>query len=272
MKQKLLPISILGLLSGVALAVRFVNPYTGVIALSEIPLQLSGSRGDFAMGINITEQLSFILRFVPAFIFELLAGMELYQHFCTASVYLFSRTPDRLQWYLQEICSIVMLSFTFQFVLMAGAMLTTMLRYHLEYDMAGLVLFLYQFFLLSLWDFSMAVLINLIAVLTDSSVAFVIVAGTQLTLTALLILIRIFENDETLRGMLMKLNPMAHLVLGWHGSRVNALAQALHSPYGVLSLHGSLLLVFVVCTAVTLFGALLILQRDLLLSNSEIEV
>ena len=102
LKRKLFLIPLLGLLFGAAAALAFVNPYSGAISLSELTLQLSGSRGEFQLGFGVVELVELTLRWVPMFVFEMYLGAELYRFFCTASVYIFSRTPRRLSWYAKE--------------------------------------------------------------------------------------------------------------------------------------------------------------------------
>ncbi len=83
---------------GVWLSFAYINPYGGTITLSELVLQLSGARGTFALGLNLSELLDLTLRLVPMLVFQALAGTLMYQYYCTASVYVFSqdRTEDGL--------------------------------------------------------------------------------------------------------------------------------------------------------------------------------
>ena len=49
---------------GVWLSFAYINPYGGTITLSELVLQLSGARGTFALGLNLSELLDLTLRLV----------------------------------------------------------------------------------------------------------------------------------------------------------------------------------------------------------------
>ena len=80
---------------GVWLSFAYINPYGGTITLSELVLQLSGARGTFALGLNLSELLDLTLRLVPMLVFQALAGTLMYQYYCTASVYVFSRIERR---------------------------------------------------------------------------------------------------------------------------------------------------------------------------------
>ena len=88
----------MGFCCGSLLAFSYINPYNGQITLSELILQLSGSRGEFPLGFSsLPELLSFSSKLLPSFLFELYVGTSLYQHFFAASVYIFSRTDIELE-------------------------------------------------------------------------------------------------------------------------------------------------------------------------------
>ena len=86
-----------GAVLGAWLSVTYICPSDGRITLTQAILQLSGSRGIFALGTSFTELLGFSLRLIPILAFQALAGIRLYRHYCVASVYVFSRIPGGLR-------------------------------------------------------------------------------------------------------------------------------------------------------------------------------
>lgn len=262
------------LAGGVYLSIQYINPYGGQITLSEAILQLSGSRGRFVMGFSYLELISFTLRLFPAFIFEAYAGILLYRHFCTASIYVFSRYPYRLKWYMGEVFRLSMAVCVFNLLLLAVAVLTAAVRYELEIDNAGIVLSLYHFLIYALWEYIMALLVNLLAVYLGSSTAYASVAVIQLMCIVLLnpidFLIR-YSSDSLSYENLLLWNPAAHLVLGWHESSVESVAGVLTSPHMQFDLNGTLLILFLIGIVVTFVGALIIKKQDLLVSDLEKE-
>lgn len=257
---------------GVYLSTFYVNPYGGEITLSEMILQLSGSRGDLVLGFSFSELISFAMRLFPAFIFELYAGIMLYRHFCTASIYIFSRYPHRVKWYIREACHLGGAVCIFHMLLLAATILTTLIRYTLQIDHAGILLMVYHFLLHSLWVYIMAMLINLSAIFLGSSSAYAIVVSAQFVCIVLLCLmdslIRSFDGRLSYESVFIW-NPAAHLVLGWHGSNVKMLDQILTSPYLRTDLNHSLILFLLFGTVLTFAGALIIKKHDLLISDQE---
>ncbi len=71
------------------------------------------------------------------------------------------------------------------------------------------------------------------------------------------------------KGLLLRFNPAAHLVMGWHSSSVDALNQAIHSSYETISMGASLVLCLCLCIAVIVFGTVSVTKHDLLISDAE---
>ncbi len=274
MKRRYWLLFLASALGGIYLSVMYINPYEGVISLSEMILQLSGSRGDLALGFSFSELISFAMRLFPAFIFELYAGIMLYQHFCTASVYVFSRYTHRVKWYVKEVgllCGVVCI---FHVLLLAAAALTAAFRYEVQVDSAGMVLTMYHFFIYSLWVYSMTLAVNLVALYIGSSKAYTFIMSMQLIGIVLLNLMelvkRCFGNGAFYSGYLVW-NPLAHLVLGWHSSNMEPLDQILATNYMKIDLTVSLIVVLLLGIAITITGAVLVKKRDLLVSDLETE-
>ncbi len=272
MKYRYRRLFVIAVIGGVYLSVMYVNPYNGVIALSEMTLQLSGSRGRFALGFSFTELAAFLMRLFPQFIFELYAGIMLYRHFCTASVYVFSRYPHRVKWYIREATHLGGAVYIFQLILLAVTIFTTVSRYELQIDSAGIALTTYHFFIHSLWIYAMTLSVNLLAVYFGSSTAYSFVISVQLVCTVLLNLmdwlVRYYEGKLFYENVI-KWNPIAHLVLSWHSSDMENVSQVLTSPYMQVDLKCSMVIFLLFGMIIIFIGAFIIKKYDLLVSDLE---
>lgn len=272
MKHRYQLLFLTALAGGVFLSVMYINPYGGKTTLSEAVLQLSGSRGNFVLGFSYQELISFTMRLLPAFIFEAYAGIMLYRHFCTASIYVFSRYPHRVKWYLGEVFHLSGAVCGFHLILLVTAMLTAAIRWELEIDSAGIVLIGYHFLIYSTWAYIMALLVNLSAVYFGSSTAYASMVSIQLICIVLLSpmdsLIRHYDGRLSYENFLVW-NPAAHLVLGWHDSSVEIVAPTLTSSYLQLDLNDTLILFLLLGILITFVGALIIKNHDLLVSDME---
>lgn len=267
---------LLAVLSGVLLSFTYINPYSGRILLSELILQLSGSRGEFALGFSAAELISFAMRQLPLYIFELYFGIELYRHFCTASIYVFSRYPKRIRWYLTETILMAGNAAVFQVMMLAAVIGTSMLRYQVQADIAGVILLLYHFFIYFVWMYVTTLAVNLFAVLVGSSTSYSIVVGIQIVMTALLgcgdTMMRNLNAPESCREILMKLNPVSRLVIGWHKSGIVSVDAVLGYAYEYMRFKDSIILCILCCILVLAAGAVVVNRHELLISDSEMGV
>lgn len=271
MKYKVRLALILAIIGGVWLAIGYVNPYDGNIFLSELILQLSGSRGDIPFGVSMPELLALIMRMLPNFIFEIYFGTVLYQHFCTASTYVFSRYPKRINWYFKETLTLGIIVCFYQIVLLSTTIFITLLRYDLHIDRAGIILLFYHFFIHTLWIYCITLAINLLAIKKESGLAFVLAMAAQTICITLLSCVNLINNnlDNAFLKTFLRINPIAHLILGWHDSDMKSVKQVLNPPYSGLLLNNSIMYFILSYAIVVLFGALVVKKHDLLISNME---
>ena len=271
--KKIIP-TVLGLaiFGGVYLAVAYVNPYGGSIPLSELVLQLSGSRGKFELGASIMAMVDFSMRMIPGYIFQVFFGIVLYRQFCTASIYVFSRCPRRMHWYLGEVLPIGVAVLLYQFLSLATIVIVTLFRYQLVVDYAGIILLVYHFLIQSAWIYAMTLGINLLAILIGSNSSFLGLVGFQMISTTLLASvdrIREWFSSAGLQEFFLRVNPVSHLVLGWHHSNIEKVNQVLAPPYWGLDLNRSLLYVLVLLGLVLFLGSILVKKHDLIISDIE---
>ena len=274
MKHKYQLLFAIALVGGVYLSVMYINPYGGKTTLSEAILQLSGSRGNYVLGFSLSELAVFAMCLFPSFIFEAYAGIMLYRHFCTASIYVFSRYPHRVKWYMGEVFHLSVAVCGFNLILLATAVLTAAVRYELEIDRAGIVLIGYHFMIFSAWAYIMTLLINLLAIYLGSSAAYASVVSGQLVCIVLLnlmdLLVRYYDGGLSYEKLLVW-NPIAHLVLGWHDSSMGIVDPTLTLSYMQLGLNVSLILFLLLAIVTTFVGVFIIKRHDLLVSDLEME-
>lgn len=250
-------------IAGIFLSVSYVNPYEGKILLSELVLQLSGSRGEFVLSYeNALELVELAMRLLPDVIMEAFLGIALYRHFCTASVYVFSRCADRRKWYWKEMLSVGRDVFIFQGIMMATVIIAAVFRCQVQMDMPGVYLLACHLTLYFLWSYSMVVLINLIALKFGSSLSFSTVMAMQSIGIVLL----------GAGKIAMRINPIARLVLGWQRSFVPKVDSIQTSAFENFYMEESLLVLAVINIVLLIIGAAIVKNHDLLISDSEIGV
>lgn len=270
-RNKIIPVLIAGISSGGILSFVFINPYDGRILVSEAILQLSGSSGAFPLTPAFKDLISFTIRMLPDYMFELYIGIELYRHFCTASVYVFSRTPNRSRWYIREVLEVAVAVFGYQIIKIFAAMSVTFLRYQIEPDHFGFFLLVFHIIVYSLWFFTVSLLINLISIKYGSNNAFIWIVGIQIFMTALLELVQIFESNLTLTKIFLNVNPIAHLVVGWHTGTIKELKNSLEVTYIRLDFKVTLVTMLAISIFSVIVGMYLVSQHEFLILNANEE-
>lgn len=258
-------------MSGGILSIVFINPYDGRILVSEAILQLSGSSGAFPLTPAFKDLISFTIRMIPDYMFELYIGIELYRHFCTASVYVFSRTPNRSRWYIREVIEVAVAVLGYQIIKMFAAMSVTFLHYKIEPDHFGFFLLVFHIIVYSLWVFTVSLLINLISIKYGSNNAFIWIVGIQIFMTALLELVQIFESNLTLTKIFLNVNPIAHLVVGWHTGTIKELKNSLEVTYIRLDFKVTLVTMLAISIFSVIVGMYFVSQHEFLILNANEE-
>lgn len=250
------------LVFGVWLSVSYINPYGGATTLSSLVEQLSGARGDFPLEPNMSELLSFTLRLLPSLMFQALAGISFYRHYCTASVYVFSRMPNRLRWYRKECALLALETLLYQALILTAAIGLAAVRWTVTDIPQGLPLLLYHLLIWSLWTFVFTLGVNLLAIFVGSSAAFAALAAVQMVCISTLIVLNRLEDNPALAQLVKRANPITCLILSWQTSRFAPLG-------GGIYLEDSLALVLILAAGVAVLGGYLVERHDLLVSHSD---
>ena len=277
MKKRDYAVYIVAVISGVFLSLSYVNPYGGKILLSELILQMSGSNGEFVLNISaLNDWVRFALRLLPSCIMEVFLGVSLYRYFCIASIYVFSRCEDRRKWYWHEMLSMGKSVIFFQMIVMAVTIITAALRHQIRIDSPGVILLIYHLVLYTLWSYSMVILINLVALRFGSSEAFVIVMIIQIVGSVLLAAWAMLKNSpetgDKISGIILRINPISRLILGWQKSIIPEVDSIQTSAYEHFYLEESLLVLVFINIIILIIGEVMVKRHDLLVSDSEIGV
>ncbi len=262
---------LLGSIFGAYMAIAFVNPWEGKITLAELVLQLSGSRGEFSLGCSLPELMEYVLRMIPCYVAVMVLGKSLYSHFCTASIYVFSRCTNRLKWYGQAALSLFGDVCLFEILFTGTVILVTMVRYKIVFAFGGFLLLGYHSLIYVMWIFTWVLLMNLCAIKVGSSASFMIIMGIQAVCTVGLSAVHEMEValvPESAIEKFLLFNPVAHTILGWHGGTFVE-AELAGSRYS-MSLWASAAVLFLFCTVALMAGGVLVQRHELLIEDIEL--
>ena len=248
------------LVFGAWLSVSYIAPYGGAISLSSLVGQLSDG---LPPEPYIGDLLFLTLRLLPFLLFEALAGTSFYRHYCTASVYIFSRMPNRLRWYAKECALLALETLLYQALVLAAAIGVSAVRWTVTDVAHGLPVLLCHLLIWSLWTFAFTLGVNLLAIFVGSSTAFAALAAVQMVCISALIVLNRLEDNPALAQLVKRVNPITCLILSWQTSRFTPLGG------GGIYLEDSLALVLILAAGVAVLGGYLVERHDLLVSHSD---
>lgn len=258
-------------LGGAFVTLGYVNPYGGVTSLAEIVYQLSGARGVFYLGFSLSELVGFGIRMIPDFVVEMFLGFQIYQAFCVAGVYVFSRQANRGRWYLQETLRLFLMIMFYQVVFLGMVLAISALRFQITDWDAGWKVLLFQAGIRGLWVFAMILIINLLAIFLGSHIAYSSIMGAQYVLLSAFMFLRPMTEAGVIKVFdksVMWLNPLAHLVLCWH-KEYNGFPSEIKKWMKEMALSHSFLRMVFGSLLVLFIGFIVVERKDLLISQGE---
>lgn len=134
--------------------------------------------------------------------------------------------------------------------------------------MSGWTMIGYHCLMDTLWIWAISILINLIALFWGSGLAFMIGIGMQMVFTAALFVGNYAEKGKWIQWLL-KINPAAHLVMGWHKNFVPDNGDDIGIYFPALDLNYSLLIFLLFLLIIIGIGAFVIKRFDIMASEME---
>ncbi|WP_060664213.1 hypothetical protein [Bacillus sp. CHD6a] len=236
----------------------------GEVIFSDIILKFGFSE----VSINLVYLIELSIQFLPFFIFQILFGTVIYQHFCSASIYYFSRCHHRGKWFLKESLKLYSYSLIYPLTMVGFATIIASSTNEILFDQASIILFFYYLAIHSLWLFITALLMNIMSIRFDSSIGFMVIVGFQLFCVSMLLL----WEDVSLTNQsafFLKLNPISHLILSWHNSNNLGLNDRINFLNIDLSLNASILYFFILCLLSVGSGLFIVKKQEWITLNKE---
>lgn len=236
---------------------------SGELLLSDLIIHFGFSEVEFI----IVYLIDLSIKFLPFVLFQALFGTYIYQHFCTASIYYFSRTPKRVAWFLNESLELYLLALIYPIMMIISGLALGSINNQIIFDQASFILLIYYVLIHSFWLFITTVLINILAIKVDSSFGFIVVVGFQMAMIMMLLLwsnvFPLVDSANIARhGLLLKLNPIAHLILTWHTSGIEALNARLNYWDIPFDLNTSVIVFLLISLVVVVIGSIVVKRQE----------
>lgn len=158
---------------------------------------------------------------IPLILFQVFFGTYIYRHFCTASVYYFSRNTNRIKWLSYEMIKLYVFCILYLAIMVITGLVVCGLLANLKLDNEMWMKFLLYITLYSLYLFATTLAINLISVISNSSVGFIVVESFNVfCIVAFTIVGDYFAPNGYLEPRyewMIKVNPFSYLVFSTKG-------------------------------------------------------
>lgn len=209
--------------------------------------------------------------FTPILIFQILYGTYIYRHFCSASVYYFSRTENKIRWYLKQTIELFVFSLLYVILLLGASMAAASIFNDVIFRKNDMVLGCYFLVIYVLFLFTTTNFINILAILFSSNIAFIIVNAVQILSMALFVMAdTIFlENEIAKKNLYILLNPIAHLIIRVHTGKNEEMC-SLYSIIGRgfdFNISISVYLAFALVSLIS--GCIIVKHKDVAGSNEQ---
>lgn len=211
--------------------------------------------------------------YMPLLLFQIFYGTYIYQRFCSASVYFFSRNCNRTGWFLKEAGKLYLFALSYLILLAGSGALVTGIFVPLTLDWEAVPLMLYYLAIHSLFLFATTLGINILAVVLTSNGGFILIEGICiLGIAAFAFLDRVFQEEYIIRNFwLVKINPFSHLVFSMHSSCIPIVNDRINAKGISFDLNVSVLLYLLIAAVVIGAGCIIVNRREFIASNNETE-
>lgn len=160
--------------------------------------------------------------FFPLLFFQAFFGSYIYRHFCTASIYFFSRYTKRTRWLFKEILRLFLFCCLYLFVMLISGLVVCSLVSKVKIDASIWKMFCYYMVIYSLYLFVVTLGINLLSIVFNSNIGFIVVEGINLFfIAAFAIAGNLFAPEGVILEQyewIIKINPFYYLIFSMRNS------------------------------------------------------
>ncbi len=266
----------LGIIFGVIFGLSYLGEnQSDIILLNDIVLKLSFDEFILCKS-NAAYYDKIFLYLVPMLIFQLLSGTEIYSHFCTGSIYYFSRCTNKKIWTIKESAKVAVYALVnTTAILVSFILLNYIAGKEIVFSFGAICIAGYYILIFSLWNLFFSIIINMISLKFKSHFSFSIAAGLEILFSLEYValqdvLYKVYDHEK-LAVTLIKLNPFSMLCIQWHSSknsRINELIDIFDISFDI---NMTIIILFIMVSIAELLCVGIIQKIDLLSSNKESE-
>lgn len=258
-----------------AFIVGIVCVGTGFFELENVPLSKIMLSNAFD-GIDYYPQYisMFTFQYMPLFVFQIFFATYIYKHFCSASVYYFSRNINRMKWFLKEAAKIYAQAVIYLFAMCVSQIIVISLFSTITIGSSAIIMTLYYIFIYSLYLLATTLAINVVSIMFSSNIGFITVQSIILLSISVFFVLGNYIKDDMLTGkiiLLLKSNIIANLIFSIHSSRIGKINNLINIKGIDFDLNYSILYYLLICSVVIILGCYVVEKHEFITNSKEVE-
>lgn len=216
----------------------------------------------------------FSFQYIPIFAFQILFCTYIYKHFCSASIYFFSRNANRIYWYLKEVAKMYVSTIIFLITMCMSEIIFIRVFTTVNLDRGAIIMAVYYIAIYSLYLLATTLAINIMSILFGSNIGFTIVQAVILLSISIFFILGNYSKDGLITGKMVaviKSNPIANLIFSFHSSKIDTLNSLINTKNINFDLNYSVLYYLILCVAIIIFGIFVVEKHEFVINNKEME-
>lgn len=213
-------------------------------------------------------------QYMPLLIFQVIFATYIYKHFCSASVYFFSRNINRIKWFLEESGKLYIHTVLYLIVFNLVGIIVTSLFIKVTIDKGVLLLIVYYILIHSLYLFFSTLAINIVAIISSSEIGFIVVEGIALLQMGMYLMLGKRIQDDIIEGInlfMLKSNIIANLIFPVHSSHIQSVNKFINEKGIDFDLNFSIIYYFILSMIIIIVGAYIVKKKEFIVNNKEID-
>lgn len=216
----------------------------------------------------------FTIQYIPLFVFQIFFVTYIYKHFCSASIYYFSRNINRKKWFLKEVAKLYCNVIIYLLTMSVSGIILIRLFSKITFDNSAIIIGLYYILIYSLYLLMTTLAINVISIIFSSNIGFVTVESIILLSISIFFILGNYIKNDIITGkylLILKSNMIANLIFSIHSSKAENINALINTKGINFDLNFSVIYYLVMCLIVIVIGCRIVEKHEFIANSKEME-
>lgn len=216
----------------------------------------------------------FMFQYMPLFIFQILFSVYIYKHFCSASIYYFSRNINRIYWFLKEAGKMFVNAVIYLAIICITQIIFICFFSSITINVSAVIIAVYYILIYALFLLATTLAINVFSIIFSSNVGFITVQSVMLLFISVFFMLGNYIEDGVITEkmeLLLKGNMIANLIFSIHSSKIEKVDELIHMQDIHFDLNFSILYYLILSVGVLILGCYVVEKHEFIINSKELE-